>query len=260
MCTIQSQKKIKNEYQMIVCDEVHRCRSSSYHKVLRKSQFEYSFGFSATPFIKDKYKNALVKKWIGDIEFTIPASVLVEQKRIAEPIIKIIEIVSPHTISELKWPEIEQKGIIENSYRNGMIYKIAMNNAFTLILVKRIFHGKILEEMIPNSIFLSGIDENIEREKVIEKFKMGDIILIASTIFDEGISINAIKNLVIASGGSSQIKSLQRLGRGLRIDEDKKTVNIYDFMDLTNPILERHSKSRISDYKKEGFKNIKLEE
>lgn len=261
MCTVQSYHKLQNEYEMVIVDEVHRAQAKQYQEVLKDSQFLYRYGFSATPFIgtkKNVVKDMRVERWIGNIAYTLGADVLVDAKKIAKPIISIIDIPYPMGIQNISdYREIEKYGIIQNEFRNGKIKNICEEHKNVLVLVKRILHGDILQKLIPNSIFLYGDTEVNDRQEYIERFEAGDdIVIIASTIFDEGISINNIRNLIIASGGASPIKAIQRLGRGLRVKDDKKKVNVYDFMDLTNFMLERHSKSRIKVYKKEGFTEI----
>ncbi|HPV57579.1 MAG TPA: hypothetical protein PKW61_10660, partial [Tenuifilaceae bacterium] len=62
--------------------------------------------------------------------------------------------------------------------------------------------------------------------------------------------------------GKSYEKSLQRVGRGMRLNYDKDgnitktTVRIFDFYDETHPILERHAKERIKFFEDEGYEVI----
>ncbi len=262
MCTVQSAHKLKNKYEMVIVDECHRAAAKGYQRILRSKDFIYRFGFSATPFINNKnqeHKNIAVKQYLGDIIYTLKANVLIENNKIAKPKIKFIDINLPLTISKDYWPEIEYSGIVENEYRNMKISFIAnkCDCKCVLVLVKKINHGKILEEYIDDSIFLCGDTPVDIREQAVKDFEAGeDIVLIASTIFDEGISINEIRNLIIAGGGASPIKSIQRLGRGLRLAKGKTTVNVFDFYDDTNPILKRHSKNRYKTYLAEGFEII----
>ena len=134
-----------------------------------------------------------------------------------------------------------------------------------LILVKKISQGKLLEERIEDSHFLYGASKQQDRKDIVELFGSGSpFVLIASTIFDEGISIDNINHVIIAGGGASYIKTLQRLGRGTRIVKDdsgkivKSTVDIYDFLDKENPILLKHSNNRVKIYEKEGFEDIRF--
>jgi superfamily II DNA or RNA helicase len=257
MATVQSAHKLKDKYDVIIIDECHRSAASTYQKILRKRQFTYRFGFSATPFIgsdKSKHKDIAVQKYLGAIEYTVPAGKLVDQLRIAKPNIEFIEMDKPHGIDYEKWPGAENLGIVFNGYRNGEIVSIAHSSKSVMILIKKITHGELLNGLIQNSVFLYGGTPVEDREKAVKDFEDGrDIVLIASTIFDEGISINSIKTLIAAAGGTSPIKVIQRLGRGLRLDKDKTEVKVYDFWDSCNETLERHSKKRLEIYKKEGF-------
>jgi len=80
--------------------------------------------------------------------------------------------------------------------------------------------------------------------------------LIASNIFNTGISINNIELFINASAGKSKIQTLQKIGRALRKAEGKKVATIIDFMDYGNKFLERHSNQRINLYKDAGFLDI----
>jgi superfamily II DNA or RNA helicase len=260
MATVQSVHKLQNKYDMVISDECHNASANQYQNILKINDFIYRFGFSATPFTKDEYKNAKIKQYIGDIIYKLKADYLIENNKIAEPIIKIFPINKPDNIFKKPWDYAEWYGIIENDYRNNKIAELINNiTGQCLILVKKIKHGKILQNLIPDSYFLYGNSEIENRKDIIADFENKKIkCIIASTIFDEGISINIIQNLIIAGGGSSQIKTIQRLGRGLRISKNKNTVNVFDFLDKQNYITERHSKIRIKFYKHEGFNNIEL--
>ncbi len=260
MTTVQSAHKLKNKYEMVIIDECHHASANSYQDILKRNDFIYRFGFSATPFTKDEFKNAKIIQYIGDVIYKLKADYLIENNKIAEPLINIIPISYPMNIFKKDWNYAEQFGIIENEYRNNKIRDLISDlSGQCLILVKKIKHGKLLESIIPDSHFLYGNAEIEKRKSIINDFENKKIkCIIASTIFDEGVSINIIQNLIIAGGGSSQIKSIQRIGRGLRLMLNKTTVNVFDFLDKPNYITQRHSQNRIKFYKHEGFNNIKI--
>lgn len=261
MATVQSGHKLEDEYDCIIVDECHRANSEQYQELLKNKHTLYRYGFSATPFVKkNKLQTFGVKSFIGDILYTVPADKLMEEGRISKPTIHIIPIKKPTNIGDLLWPFCETAGIIENDYRNKIIAEIVNNTqGQKLILVQKIDHGERLESMINNSYFLYGDSKVKEREDFVARFENGEpITIIASTIFDEGIDIKSVNHVFICGGGQSFVKTLQRLGRGLRITETKRTVDIYDFYDYTNPTLKKHSDERIKTYKGEGFNQIKL--
>jgi superfamily II DNA or RNA helicase len=184
-----------------------------------------------------------------------------DAEKIARPSIHIWPIDRPGNIENYKWQGAETHGIVNNKYRNRVIAELCAKDkdAQILILVKRIDQGKHLEELIPNSHFLHGENKTADRQDIVKRFESGEsFVLIASTIFDEGIDIKNVSHVVIAGGGASFIKALQRVGRGTRITDKKKEVDIYDFWDDTNPTLLRHSRERVKIYKKYGFEQIEF--
>lgn len=267
MCTVQSRHKLEqfHEYEMLIVDETHRASAEGYQDILRHSKARYRFGFSATPLTpKDKLKNARIKSMLGDIIYEVQPKKLMDEKKIARPTVHIIPIEKPFNISNSQWMAAEKWGIVNNVHRNEVIRRLAETlDGQIMILVKKIDQGKLLEEKIKNSHFLYGASKQSDREEIVKMFDSGDpFVLIASTIFDEGISIDNINHVIIAGGGASYIKTLQRLGRGTRIVRDdkgkiiKSTVDIYDFLDKENPILLKHSNNRVKIYEREGFEQI----
>lgn len=150
------------------------------------------------------------------------------------------------------WETVRKHCIVQNVKRNKIVADICRDKDGVLIIVDRIEHGRLLNQMIQNSVFVFANSDY--REEVLEDFRQGRIkILIASPILEEGVDVSGIRHLVIASGGKSRRKLLQRIGRGLRLAEDKEYLEVYDFYDDEVPLLERHVKDRLRVYKEQGF-------
>lgn len=261
MATVQSGHKLNDQYDCIIVDECHRAAGEQYQILLKNRHTLHRYGFSATPFVKkNKLQVARTMAWLGNIIYEVRAEKLMGEGRIALPTIHMIPVKKPDMIADEKWPFAETLGIIENNHRNAIIAELANNlKGQKLILVQKIDHGQRLEALINNSYFLHGESSVSEREEYVKRFEAGEpITLIASTIFDEGIDIKTVNHVINTGGGQSFVKTLQRLGRGLRITESKKKVDLYDFYDWTNPILEKHSKERIKIYRSEGFNDVRL--
>jgi len=268
MATVQSAHKLKrNDYQMVIVDETHRAKAEQYQEVLRGNIFRYRFGFSATPLSPKpmaKWDNAQVKMWLGGIIHVVKPEELLDNQQIARPTIHMWEINKPILDDEFSWQYAEDSGIVTNSYRNKFISKLALSlQGKILILCKRIEQGEELKKLLPGSEFLFGNVDDKTRERITDSFeKDGGFILIASTIFDEGIDIKSVNHVILAGGGASFTKTLQRVGRGTRIVRDKDgeiikdTVDIHDFNDKTHRILEKHSKDRMKIYYDYGYKKI----
>ncbi len=106
-------------------------------------------------------------------------------------------------------------------------------------------------------VLLSGKDSSDERAAAKAQLENGEInCIIASRIFDIGIDLPSLSGLVVASGGKSSVRALQRIGRVIRKFPGKKQAAIIDFNDSA-VFLDKHSLARRKIYlSEEGFEVI----
>ena len=126
-----------------------------------------------------------------------------------------------------------------NKFRNNIIKNIInkiSNNS--LILVDHIAHGEALFNELTaladkQVYFIQGSVEVEDRKKVQELMELhNNVVCVAiSKIFSTGISIKNIHYIVFAAGGKSKIKTLQSIGRGLRVHESKDILTVIDIVD-----------------------------
>ena len=108
--------------------------------------------------------------------------------------------------------------------------------------------------------FVYGGVEALDREKIRSIVEKEDnaIIVASYGTFSTGINIRNLHNIVFSSPTKSKIRSLQSIGRGLRIGDNKTEATLYDIADdLTynkkkNYTLE-HISNRINIYNEEDF-------
>ena len=260
--TIQSAKGLPSlNFDALVIDEVHNASSKTFQDFLKKNEFKVKFGFSATPNKGNEYLFATIRQFLGPIIIEIKAPELMQNEVVARPSIYFVPVnVKP----EMDWPRSYVYGIIKNKERNKKIVEIVEAfNEKTLVLIKDVKNKqgeliqKEIEELTDKKVsFIHGsTKKDIQQE--LEEFENGSTdVLIATNILNEGISIKTIKLLVNASGGKSSKEQVQKLGRGLRITEDKRKVIVVDFYDYGNKFTERHSNEREKTYQKEGFDDI----
>ena len=78
---------------------------------------------------------------------------------------------------------------------------------------------------------LSGADSEKKRKKVVKDLEKGAIKYIVTVdIFNEGIDIPCINQVVFLRNTNSNIVYIQQLGRGLRKSKGKEYVEILDFI------------------------------
>jgi len=152
--------------------------------------------------------------------------------------------------------EATNAGIVRNDGRNRIIAALmaklrSEKKTGVMVFVDYLEHGQLLSEL-SNAPFISS--ESLERSDLFQSFKSGVIpMLITSPILDEGVDVSRIHHIIFASGKKGKIKILQRIGRGLRKEEGKECVELYDFYDSEVPMLRKHSDERIETYFDEGF-------
>lgn len=252
-------KSFLNLFEVVFFDECHHSSATTWYKVgMFMHNTYYRFGLSGTPLKRDILSNMKVMAVTGPSICEVGSQKLISEGYLSNIKMKIIDC--PIIYDGKTWQDIYDNGIVHSTDRNSSICKIAMKyfvqEKKVMILVRRIKHGEILESMFVAAncpaVFLQGADSAEYRKETKELFnKTGDFILIASTIFDEGVDIPEVNVLIIAAGGKSEVKTIQRVGRGLR----KKKVGgvlVFDFNDASK-FLNKHSINRLKVYQKEGF-------
>lgn len=267
---------------LLIMDEAHHCSARTFFKVVDGLSPEYIIGVTAEPYYNDKahkVQDLLVSGLLGSILYRVTVPMLVERGYLSKPYLLTFESTweHPNLYDSQAWATVHKYGIINNPDRNQSIIDIARSllevNKKPLILISQIKHGVFLSEMISSigykvamltggasvDIFMDGnlIESMIDKEgEIPSRFTDGDIdVLIGTSVLDEGVDIPAISAVILAGGGKSPIKVVQRLGRSLRPKKDDNTTIIVDFLDGFNVITKSHSKKR-----RDIIKNLGVEE
>ena len=252
-------KKLKLECSLVMIDECHTASSDTMLDVLKVVPGSYRFGFSGTPLKYSDLPDMKLMGATGEVIVDISNDYLITSGYSAKPVINIHVIEDKDDTNwDMDYHSAYTQLIVHNDKRNKLISNIAKQSVgVTLLLVNQIEHGKLLEELIPNSVFVHGSEDMTVRRSVLEMMRGSDArVYIASPIFDEGIDVPSIDTLILAAGGKSNIKVLQRVGRGLRVKENGGGLCVHDFIDDTNKYLLEHSDARVATYEKEKFKII----
>lgn len=259
--TLAKEKSFKGflDNAVVMVDECHHTSSNQTMDILSKIPGSYRYGFSGTPLKYDALSDMKLIAATGEIGYTISNEFLIDAGYSAVPLVFIHIIESFEKLDwELEYKDAYDKLIVNNLIRNKKIAEKANAAKGTvLVLVNRVDHGKILNEMLPNSIFVSGSDDMDYRNSVLEKMQTGvPCVYIATPIYDEGIDVPSVDTIILAAGGKSHVKLLQRIGRGLRKKDGENILSVHDFLDDTNMHLFGHSEDRIVTYEQEKFKTV----
>ena len=261
--TLCKHKKKIPRTDLIIADECHHSSAKTWQAVMLGLSAPYRFGFSATPFKLNSEGMGLV---------AVTSKVVVTKKTTEMMDAGYLSPVSCYMINSHfegrllahDWPEVEQKGIVFNDIRNKIIASLARNlsgrGKSVLIIVSKIAHGEeIAKWLFCDYVYLHGSVDTETRLSALEKFKDGEIkVVIATSIWDEGVDIPRMDALIVGAGGASPTKTIQRAGRVLRNYKGKEKAFIFDFWDTFHRLTLKHSKARYGTYHKE-IVNVKKE-
>lgn len=198
---------------------------------------------------------------------------LIESGYTSRPKILLVPVNEPKGLEDIKAPNRQRGSLYREVYKQGIVSNIARNKTIAnfvkgyidsqpggcLMTVNIIEHGeniiKELEDLDIDVEFLHGELDKDVRDDRLARFANGELrVLVSTTVIDEGVDVNSIGCLILTAGGKSLRQTLQRIGRGLRLNDfGNGTVTVVDFVDYTHGILLNHSKSRIAIYDDEGF-------
>lgn len=267
--------KYFQDFRLIIGDEAHLFKAKSLTGILSKMiNTPYRIGMTGT--LDGQHVHQLVLEGLfGKVEKIIDTSELIESGKLAQLKIKII--VLKHEKPEQRDYQEELDYIVTNESRNKFITNLTLSlKGNTLVLYSFVEkHGRILHEMIQgkckhdNVHFVSGGVDGQQREEIRQLTEKSDnsIIVASYGTFSTGINIRNLDNIIFASPTKSRIRTLQSIGRGLRISDRKNKCKLYDiaddlsFRNKKNFTL-THLIERIKMYNEESFPyeihNIKL--
>lgn len=239
--TIQTLVKYKEQFERdhfdyIIIDEVHHGGASTYQNVYDYFTPKFSLGMTATPERTDGFD--IFSMYDNNIAFEYSLSSALSE-----------ELLAPFhyfgvTEAELDGEQIDEKTAIKLLTSEKRIdhivekinyYGHSGDSVHGLIFVSRVEEAIELayglNERGYRCMALTGKDSEKSRDNAIDKLEAGELdYLITVDIFNEGVDIPCINQVVLLRPTQSAIVYIQQIGRGLRKVEDKEFVVIIDFI------------------------------
>jgi len=255
-------KEFLNSIEGLIVDEAHVLAADSFLDLaMRLSNAYYRIGLSATPLDRGDKKSICTIAALGPVIYELKAKDLIERGVLAEPKIRMLQL-EQHSLKATH-QGVYSELIVRSTSRNKKVVEAAqMAEKPCLLFVKQVNHGKELQKRLlkagVNCDFTWGEKDTAHRKECVKKLLRAEIdVLIVSVIFNVGIDIPELRSVVVASAGKSVIATLQRIGRGMRITDEKRTFEVYDVLDTGNKWMSRHAEQRRRAYEREGF-NVEI--
>ena len=257
----------RTNFDFIICDEAHRFASDVTSDIIQRcTDTPIRLGFTGTLPENPVDKMTLLGLF-GEPKTIITSKELIERGLGCPVSIKSI-ILNYDNVSKAEFRECtdyqkQLQYIIDHQRRNEIIVRLctglSLKNQNSLVLFQRTNHGKqlfidIMKTLYPevnvenkdivgkkslefqkqyNVFFLNGEQDSKTREEVrhILEDIPNAILLSNFSLLSTGVSIRALKNLILASPMKAFTTISQSLGRLMRLHKDKKEAFVYDIVD-----------------------------
>lgn len=227
------------EFNVIVIDEVHRAGAASYDRIMQHFKPKLWFGMTATPERPDGF----------DVYGLFGHNILTE--------IRLQQALANDLLCPFHYFGISGLSVNDKDYETKDFSKLASDDRVEHILKQSAYYGysgvrlkalvfcssneeaRLLSEKFNSrglrTVHLSGSDSQSTREDTCRRLALdeGDVALdyvFSVDIFNEGIDIPEVNQVILLRPTQSPIVFVQQIGRGLRKHESKEYVVILDFI------------------------------
>ena len=267
-----------DEFDTIIIDEVHRAGAESYQRIMTYFQPKFWLGMTASPDRPDGFD--IYKLFDHNIAYEIRLQQALEE-----------DLLCPFhyfgiTDLEINGEVFDDKAGLRNFANlvcdarvdyildKANYYGYGGERVKGLIFCSRKEEGKELSKKFNqrgyHTIFLSGDTSQEAREAAIECLEQDEMenrldYIFTVDIFNEGVDIPQVNQVIMLRPTESPIVFIQQLGRGLRKSENKDYVVILDFIgNYTNNFMipialsgdRTYNKDNIRRYVREGTRVI----
>jgi superfamily II DNA or RNA helicase/HKD family nuclease len=230
------QQFAQDHFAYILIDEVHRAGADSYLKIIHYFEPEFLLGMTATPERTDSFN--IFELFDYNIAYEIRLQAALEE-----------DMLCPFHYFGVTDYEIEGEVITETATLQKLLAKERVDHIIEKLSYYGFSGSKVRGLMFCSSkeearelssilnlrgyktAYLTGDHSQDEREKAIKQLENGELEYILTVdIFNEGIDIPFINQIVMLRQTQSSIIFIQQLGRGLRKHHEKEYVTVIDFI------------------------------
>jgi len=253
------------DYGQVIVDECHHLSAFSFELLLKKAKARYVVGLTATPVRKDGH-HPIIMMQCGPIRFRVDA----KEQAAARPFDHVV--IARKT--QFRLPADPTDLSIQDVYaalgvdveRNRLIVADTLqaldSKRSPLILTERTQHAEQLaadlSANLENVILLRGGMGAKQRRAITEKLaSIPDdaprVIIATGRYIGEGFDDARLDTLFLAMPVSWRGTLQQYAGRLHRLHEQKRVVQVYDYVDAQVPMLNRMYDKRLKGYKALGY-------
>ncbi|MFR4477895.1 MAG: DEAD/DEAH box helicase [Fusobacterium sp.] len=226
----------KDYFDYIIIDEVHHGGAKSYQSLINYFTPKFMLGMTATPERGDNFD--IYELFHHNIAYEIRLHDALREELLC-PFhyfgISDIEVNGELITEKTAVKKLTADERVNHIIEKSRFYGYSGDKLHGLIFVSRVEEAIELTEKMKNRGIrcevLTGEDSDNKREKTILDLEEGKIeYIITVDIFNEGVDIPCINQVILLRPTESSIVYIQQLGRGLRKYDGKEYVVILDFI------------------------------
>lgn len=245
-------EKIRKEFGTIILDEMHHVSSPTFSKILDTNYCRYKIGLSGTIERKDG-KHVVFRDYFGNTLFKPP------KENYMTPTVHLV----PSEIrfmdgAKIPWANRVTKLANDEEYRHTISMLAAAYAARghkVLVVSDRVAFLKACAELSGDkAICVTGEVAHEDREELVDQILYGDANILYGTqaIFSEGISVDTLSCLILATPVNNEPLLTQLVGRVIRKKEGKISPVIID-IHLKGNTARKQASNRVGFYMKQGW-------
>lgn len=282
---------------VLFCDEAHHASSDTLYQVCMYCGANIRIGLTGTDKEESPVEARRMEAALGPTIYRLRSETLIDRGILARPTIYFVtdDSIFGKWISN-KWKKDslgrtlrkvgDDRGITrikedprvayQKDYDQAIVRNPLFNHALAG-LVKHLNHEGIPPLLLsPRTEHLWEIASECKKEKVAFRLVEGEtntfrrtaslkaynekqnFALLSSPVFDEGVDAPQVGSVILAGGGKSRTKLLQRIGRGLRPKAGMNRLVVIDFSFSNHKSGLQHAMARLQEYQAEGFEVVEV--
>ena len=243
--------EIRQEFGTIILDEMHHCSAPTFSRIIDKNCARHKIGLTGTLQRKDG-RHVVFRDYFGDNVLKPPKENFMMPKVHILPMdIRFMDgngIPWANRINELAYnPEYQHSVAMAASSYAAKGHKV-------LVVSDRVdFLRNCAELTGSNAVCVTGKVHHEDRADIINQiFEDKDVLYGTQSIFSEGISLNILSCLILATPVNNEPLLTQLIGRIIRDYEGKQQPVVVD-INLIGKTAKRQASLRMGYYLKQGY-------
>jgi superfamily II DNA or RNA helicase len=253
------------EYGQVIVDECHHISAFTFEQVMREVKAKFVVGLTATPTRKDGH-HPIIYMHCGPARFSMSAKAMTETNPFEH------RVVPRHTYFQMP-PDIGEVAIqdvyaalstdaLRNELISGDIVRTIESGRSPLLLTGRTEHLQYfatrLSSTVKHLFVLKGGMGKKQRRQIAEAMAAvrddeSRLILATGSYIGEGFDDARLDTLFLAMPISWKGTLQQYVGRLHRLHDNKRVVQVYDYVDNAVPMLARMYERRLKGYSAIGY-------